>query len=88
MKRRALCPLLLLAALSSGCVTLSGEAPSGIKFSRTAFGVNPAVGKLVVDAKPDGTFRMTISALDSNSTEALTAIVQGAVQGAAAAVKP
>lgn len=70
---------LLIILACSGCVTLSGEAPNGIKFTRTAFGVNPQVGVLIVDSKPDNSFKMTIRALDSNSTDAVGVAVAAAI---------
>jgi len=69
----------LLIACTQGCVTMTVTAPDGATFTRTAFGINPQIGTLIVEKKSESSYKLTVRGLDSNSTDAVGVAVAAAI---------
>ena len=88
-----LIPMILLAItlcvayVMTGCTTITATR-GDFTITRTAFGVNLAVPVITIKGAPDGTFSMSVRGVASDSTDAIQAAVQGAIQGMAATAKP
>lgn len=87
MKKLALLLILLTITACSGCTTITANK-GDMSLSRTAFGVNLAVPSFSVRESADGSFTLTMRGATSDSTDAIQAAVEGALKGAALAVKP
>lgn len=74
-------------ACTQGCTTITASK-GDMSISRTAFGVNLGVPTFIVREAADGTFSLTMRGATSDSTQAIEVAIEGALKGAAMAVKP
>ncbi len=83
----ALCVFCL--ALLSGCsISTLRDAQTGLEVSRYSFGTNLNVMHGEARVTPGGSREIIINGGDSEQTEALKAITEGAVRGAVKAAAP
>lgn len=75
--------VLLIAVLLSGCQRLEYK-----EFRSSSVLRDLGIGSLDVEIRPDGTHIIKARDVDSMQTEGLKAAVEGAVTGAAKALKP
>ena len=81
MKRVIIITAAVVAALTAGCVQTKVKSPNGWEVSRTAFGLNTAIGRFQVQQATNGTFDGLLEGYSSDGTQTIRAVAEGVASG-------
>lgn len=77
-----------ILSLLAGCSAITYDSPDGAHFSRMALGTDSHLQGLKFSTGADGTRHLEIEGVNSNQTDALKAVAEGAAMGAVKGATP
>ena len=80
--------LLMLPLAALGCQSFCYETPDGERFTRASFGQRLAISELVIEQGSNGIRRVMLKGYNSDISEQLSAVAEGAARGVVSGIKP